>query len=101
VTEATADMRVSNELTKDPGFAQWCVIELMGHRRLAGYVQEVQIGGASFLRLDVPASENGLGATQFYNPSAVYCLTPTSEETARAVATLARPEPVAIWELKP
>lgn len=36
-------------------------------------------------------------ATQFYNPSALYCLTPTTEEMARAIR--GRPEPVREWEL--
>ena len=38
-------------------FEDWVILELRGHRRLAGYLQEQQIGGASFLRLDVPSSE--------------------------------------------
>lgn len=36
-------------------------------------------------------------ATQFYSASALYCLTPTTEEMARAVRS--RPEPVTAWEL--
>jgi len=38
-------------------------------------------------------------ATQFYGGSSIYCLTPTSEEAARAVATRARPTPVQHWEI--
>lgn len=37
-------------------------------------------------------------ATQFYSPSALYCLTPTTEEMARAVRS--RPEPVTSWEIE-
>ena len=40
-----------------------CVLDLMGHRRLAGYVSEQEIAGAGMLRIDVPA-EAGL---QFYS----------------------------------
>ena len=36
-------------------------------------------------------------ATQFYSPAALYCLTPTTEEMARAIRS--RPEPVTAWEL--
>jgi hypothetical protein len=36
-------------------------------------------------------------ATQFYSAAAMYCLTPTTEEMARAVRS--RPEPVQQWEL--
>jgi hypothetical protein len=35
-------------------FAQWVILELLGHRRLAGFLTEQQIAGASFLRIDVP-----------------------------------------------
>ena len=35
-------------------FEEWAVLELFGHQRLAGLVSEVQIGGASFVRVDVP-----------------------------------------------
>jgi hypothetical protein len=79
-------------------FEGWVILELMGHRRLAGHLAETQIGGTTFLRLDVPSAA-GSGATQYYAPSAVYCITPTDEATARAVAELAQPRPVQRWEL--
>jgi hypothetical protein len=89
--------------TADSPFAGWYVIELMGHRRLGGYVREVQLAGAAFLRVDVPASpepgDPAAAATQFYSPQAVYCLTPTTEEVARALAASERPAPVHRWEL--
>lgn len=37
-------------------------------------------------------------ATQFYSASALYCLTPTTEEMARAIRS--RPAPVQQWELQ-
>lgn len=112
----------------------WAIIELMGHRRLAGYVQEVEVAGQGMLRLDVPdhpwrngctcgsADPESLDhekhnhtcqmfradddleprdviATQFYSPSALYCLTPTTEEIARGLAQRAKPAPVARYEL--
>jgi hypothetical protein len=77
-------------------FADWAIVELMGHRRLAGYLSEIEIAGKGFLRLDVPGE---VEATQLYNPAAVYAITPTSEETARQVAALSRPAPVSRWEL--
>jgi len=83
-----------------PIFEGWCVLELMGHRRLGGYVREQQIAGAGFLRIDVPGdAEPEVIATQFYPPSSVYCITPTTEVMARAVAKGNRPEPVHRWEL--
>lgn len=79
-------------------FEGWVILELMGHRRLGGYLTEQEMAGGKFLRIDVPTG-GGEEATQFYSPSAVYCITPTSVETARAVALRNRPAPVAQWEL--
>lgn len=81
-------------------FEGWAILELMGHRKLAGYLSEQAVGGASFLRIDVPAANgNGNVASQLYSPSAVYCITPTTEDLARKVAAGAQPAPVTRWEL--
>lgn len=124
----------------DSPFPGWAVLELMGHRRIAGRLTE-QTGGcfAGLLRIDIPSQcAGGAGAswcpvhgtcacpadakeqpdcplhgdkskhesedpswaaTQFYSSAAVYCITPTTEEIARAVAANSMPEPVHEWEL--
>ena len=125
------------ESTKENGFKQWAILELMGHRRLAGLVSETTLAGGAFLRIDVPSpctgisatwcprcgdckcprpaeakddpscplhhpgSEHGesIVATQFYSPSSVYCLTPTTEELARKVAAGVQPGPITEWDL--
>jgi hypothetical protein len=100
----------------EAAFNGWAILELMGHRKMAGYVSEVTFAGKGMIRIDVPGKrptlteriESGEGglpggdepcATQLYSPDALYCLTPTSEEMARAVAASAQPMPVARWEL--
>lgn len=70
----------------EQAFEGWAVLELLGHRRLAGYVREATIAGAAFLRIDVVTREEGDEATQYVSPSSVYALTPCTEEVARAVA---------------
>lgn len=80
----------------DP-FKGWAILELMGHRRLAGFVQEVTLAGAGMLRIDVPSKDGD--ATQFFQPASIYALTPCSEATARAVAGAGLPAPVNEWEL--
>jgi len=79
-------------------FEGWAIVELMGHRRLGGFVTEVEVAGTAMLRVDVPA-QLGVEATQFYSAAALYCLTPTTEAMARAAAASARVEPVHRWEL--
>ncbi len=74
----------------------WAIVELMGHRRLAGFVSEQVIAGSAFLRIDVPSDPP---ATQFYSAGAVYAITPTSEDTARRAAGVGKVAPVNRWEL--
>jgi hypothetical protein len=74
-------------------FDEWVILELMGHRRLAGRLTEQEVAGKGFLRLEITDS------TQLYNPASVYCITPTTEETARAVMAVSTPAPVQRWEL--
>ena len=78
-------------------FEEWAILELMGHRRLAGKVTDAVIGGGSFLRIDIPA-KNGQYSTQYYSPQSIYCITPTTEEIARGVAEQSQPQPVYRWE---
>ena len=88
-------------MNEDNGqFAEWTVLELMGHRRLIGYVQEFEVAGAGMLRIDIYEGDaEKPTATQFYSPSAVYCMTPTTAETARRAGHLGRVQPVSRYEL--
>jgi len=83
----------------DDKFQGWVILELMGHRRLGGYLTEQEIGGVNFLRLEVPAVDGHKAATQFYSASSVYCITPTTEKLAKACARASRPAPIHRWEL--
>lgn len=82
-------------------FEEWAVLELFGHQRLAGMVTEVQLGGASFVRVDVPqeGKTKGWKLTKMYNPSAIYSITPVTEDTARMVAKAVSGEPVTKWDV--
>ena len=81
-------------------FEAWSILELMGHRRLAGFVSEQTIGSSSFIRIDIPGHGESVVATQLYNPSAIYCITPTTEAIARRIAENESPKPVQRWELE-
>lgn len=80
-------------------FDEWAILEILGHRRLGGRVSEATIAGASFLRIDVPEADGQPAMTQYYAPSSVYALTPTTEDIARRAAALFRPAPISRWEL--
>ena len=84
----------------EQAFDEWCIVELLGHRRLAGRVREVQIAGAGMLRLDVPPPPGqDAWQTQYVAPASVYALHPTTVDIAVAVASRCRPEPAHRWEL--
>lgn len=77
----------------------WAILELMGHRRMAGKVSEQTIAGQGYIRIDVPETAGQAGFTQFYGAGSLYCLTPTTEEIARAVAASSQVVPVSKYEL--
>jgi hypothetical protein len=81
-------------------FEGWAILELMGHRRLGGKVSEVEMFGAKMCRIDVPhaTDPDKTFVSQLYGGASIYCLTPCTEEAARAVAKLSQPAPVQPWE---
>lgn len=83
----------------EQAFDQWCIVELFGHQRLAGRVSEQVIAGTSFVRVDVPECEGRPAFTTFKGGSAIYGITPVSEEIARAVAANIGARPVQSYEL--
>lgn len=76
----------------------WAIVELLGHRRTAGYVSERDVAGQPMLQIDIPRPD-GAATTQIYSGAAVYAITPTTEEMATAVALSNQPAPVHRWEL--
>lgn len=88
--------------SSDEGFATWGVVEIMGHRSLAGKISEQELFGSKFLRVDIPVEDAGDGppmVTQFYGGAAVFSLLPTSEEVARRSARTMRPDQVHVYGL--
>lgn len=85
--------------TTDQPFDEWAIVELLGHRRLAGRLREATLAGAGFLRLDIPATPGHEPQTQYIAPGSVYALHPTTEAIATAAAARCRPEPVSRWDL--
>lgn len=88
-------------MTESALFDEWAILELMGHRRIAGHVVEVQVAGAGMLRVDIPAADASPAVTQYVSPASVYAIHPTTEEIATAAARSWRPKPVSRFELEP
>lgn len=80
-------------------FDQWCVVEIMGHKKYAGRVTEQELGGTSFVRIDVPEVEGHPAFTKLFGAASIYCITPTTEDIAKAVASEYRESPVFLYDL--
>lgn len=90
-------------MTEVAKFEQWCVVEIMGHKRFAGFVSEQSLGGTSFVRVDVPevTTKDGTKLAAFsklFGAGSIYCLSPCTEETARAFAASLRTEGFSLYE---
>lgn len=86
-------------MNEEQSFKAWCIVELFGHTTLAGYVSEQDIGGASFIRLDVPAVDGQAEFTKLLGEKAIYSITPTSEAVARSAIEHIRAKPVNVYYL--
>ena len=80
-------------------FETFAIVELFGHTIIAGKVTEQQIGGQSFIRVDVPGNDNQEAYTKFYGSGAIYAITPTDEATVLAAVEGLQPKPIDIWKL--
>ncbi len=80
-------------------FEQHAIVELMGHGIIAGLVSEQAIGGQAFVRVDVPATNNQPAFTKFFSSGAIYCITPTDEETAYLAVDGLRAKPIEVYKL--
>jgi hypothetical protein len=78
-------------------FEGWAIVELFGHQQIAGYLSEQALGGTSFVRVDVPDVDGQPGFTKFFGGSAIYAITPTTEEIATVAAQHLSIRPVSPW----
>jgi hypothetical protein len=85
---------------QDQKFEQWCLVELFGHSRIAGLVTESTIGGATFIRVDVPETTTQPKFTRLLNPSAIYAINPIDKDTAVHLANNLYKKPIDSWDIK-
>lgn len=85
---------MATSITDSGTLDTWAIVEMFGHKRLAGKISEHVIGSSALIRVDVPATEqpNGDGTrttaeySKLVGPGAIYCITPCTEEVARLAA---------------
>lgn len=84
---------------KTEKFSEFAIVEMMGHRKIAGKVTESEIGGSTLLRVDVLNGEGKTDRTEYIGVGSIYCLTVVSEEVAIAVAKNYTPKPSFAYNL--
>lgn len=84
------------DLPTDPTADEWAIVELLGHRRLAGRLSEVERFGCKMGRLDIPVGDGFV--THFFGGQSVYCISPVTERVARDAAEKTHHEPVSPWD---
>jgi len=82
-------------------FDSWAIVEIFGHQTFAGRVTEQAIGGASFVRVDVPGvdgpPDGSTAYTKLFGAAAIYSITPVSEELARKAVKACHSEPISVY----
>lgn len=82
----TSDIRLWPDAHPPAPPGEWTVCELMGHRKRAGLVTEVQRFGATLMRIDIYLDGDKPERTEFYSGSAIFALHPCTKEFAVSVA---------------
>jgi hypothetical protein len=86
-----------SNLNLDDNTMNWGIVELMGHKVVAGLISKSEMLGKPLLRVDVPATSAYGEFTQFYGEAAIYCVTFTSEQVARITAEQIKVNPVSVY----
>jgi hypothetical protein len=87
----------------------WAVAEIMGHRKLFGYVREQAVAGKPFLRIDIPSADhpaagdpNGPFAHSPLHPAeSIFGITPVAPAVCVAMAQAQGWSPVSRYDLPP
>ena len=73
----------------------WAIVELFGHTVLSGEVSKCEIG--DFVQINIPEVGDVPAWSKMVNPKAIYGITPTTEEVARAKAETIKAMPINRW----
>jgi hypothetical protein len=83
----------------DSYFQDWAFVELMGHNKIAGHVTEYKFGNQSMIRIDVPQIDDMPKFSKIFNVSAVYAITPLSEQDATDYARKIKAKPLDVFDM--
>jgi hypothetical protein len=80
-------------------FDLWCLVELFGHRKIAGRCTEQNIAGTNMLRVDVPETDSQPAFTRLFGSAAIYAINPIDEQTAKFMAGKLQVRPIESWNI--
>lgn len=80
-------------------FSEWCIVEVMGHQQYAGMVTDFTLGGAAFIRVDVPEIDGRPAFSKLLSPGSIFAITPCSKEAAFEACKSFRVRPFATFDL--
>lgn len=75
----------------------WVILELFGHKVVAGLMTRDETLGAPLIRMDIPATRNYPAFTRHYHPNAIYSVSYVSEEAARLTADEIEENPISCY----
>ncbi len=75
----------------------WVILEIFGHKVIAGYMSRDENLGVPMLRIDIPATDRFPAFTRHYHPNAVYSISYVSEEAARLAAEEVSENPISVY----
>ena len=81
-------------------FEEWALVELFGHQRVAGLVSEQTIGGCSFVRVDIPETQDNKAHSRLFGNGSIYAINPTTKEIAQQLAERCNAVPVQPYEIR-
>ncbi len=85
---------MSDETTK----SFWAIISLMGHKKIAGFVEEDTLAGHGVLKVTVPQTSTDAPFTTYIEPKALYTMDPVTESIARAHAEINKYRPIEAFD---
>jgi hypothetical protein len=77
----------------------WGIVDLFGHTKIAGKISEQTLGGAAFVRVDVPYVPGVEAHTRLFGNSAIYSISFTSQAIAESVARKIQSKPISVYDL--